>query len=144
MIGEQPYRRQRITLIGPQFGLPRHEVYSDADMSLRQQVRDALRSAQHIERHLQPRSDAGENSPCRLRLAIEALAAVTNLATIVDRWRGKLVRKARQHGAKWSEIGRALGTSRQAAHERYRRQTSTSQITWPMQTIVRPPSQPSP
>jgi hypothetical protein len=29
------------------------------------------------------------------------------------------VRAAIEHGCSWADVGRALGTSRQAAHERY-------------------------
>jgi hypothetical protein len=36
-----------------------------------------------------------------------------------DRWVVRGVREAIEYGCTWAQIGEALGTSRQAAHERY-------------------------
>lgn len=95
--------------------------HTGTDVDIRRQTRDAQRMTRHIERHMipHPENDAGQQDRPTAPV-IEALRAVTKLASIVERWRTRLARLARRRGAKWSEIGRALGVSRQAAHERYR------------------------
>lgn len=91
------------------------------DVDMRHQTRDAQRMTRHIEQHMIPRpeNDVGQQDR-PITPVIEALRAVTKLASVVEWWRTRLARLARCRGAKWSEIGHALGVSRQAAHERYR------------------------
>lgn len=87
---------------------------------LRWQTNDALRAASRFARYLS-RSPAAEKQSERsqLRPVLEALAAADVLVQVVELWRGRLVQLARHRGARWAEIGRALGVSKQAAHERY-------------------------
>lgn len=89
---------------------------------LRWQTDDALRAAARFARYLslgtepsiEPDVERRQMSP-----VLEALAATDVLAQVVELWRTRLVSLARQRGARWTEIGRALGVSKQAAHERY-------------------------
>lgn len=37
----------------------------------------------------------------------------------IEKWQGKAVREAREHGWSWDDIGTACGVSRQAAWERF-------------------------
>ena len=89
---------------------------------LRWQTDDALRAAARFARYL-PTSDAPEIvrdvERRHLRPVLEALAAADVLVQVVELWRTRLVKLARRRGARWTEIGRALGVSKQAAHERY-------------------------
>lgn len=50
-----------------------------------------------------------------------ALRALTALRTELDQMEPELVRRALQAGASWSEIARALGITKQAAHHRHRK-----------------------
>lgn len=102
---------------------------------LRWQTRDALRAASRFARYLPP--DDGvfleyDGERRELRPVLEALAAADVLVQVVELWRARLVQLARNRGARWTEIGRALGVSKQAAHERYggriRRRSSTQQM----------------
>jgi hypothetical protein len=95
------------------------------DASLRRQAGDAEHIVRRIENHLKTSADAaGEHPHLPMRPAIQALTAATRLVVVVERWRCKLVRLARDRGAKWSDIGRALGVSKQAAHEHYHCRTA--------------------
>jgi hypothetical protein len=49
--------------------------------------------------------------------ALETLAEIKSVTTSVVTW--QTVQEARAAGSTWAEIGTALGTSRQAAQERY-------------------------
>jgi hypothetical protein len=51
--------------------------------------------------------------------AIEALAAAHELETFLERSTDELALAARRDGATWEQIGSALGTSRQAAQQRW-------------------------
>jgi hypothetical protein len=53
--------------------------------------------------------------------ALEVLRSADRLLTAIYFARIRLVRQARRRGYTWAEIGAALGTSRQAAWERYAR-----------------------
>lgn len=53
--------------------------------------------------------------------AIDALEATAKLARQIDQRRFLAMRDAREEGAPWSRIGRALGISKQAAQEFYTR-----------------------
>ncbi|MFN2497053.1 MAG: anti-sigma factor RsbA family regulatory protein, partial [Pseudonocardiaceae bacterium] len=88
---------------------------------LRWQTDDALRAAARFARYLPPDDAAGFERRERhgVRPVLEALAAAEVLVQVVELWRTKLVTLARLRGARWAEIGRALGVSKQAAHERY-------------------------
>lgn len=44
---------------------------------------------------------------------------LADLRTAVEEALGNSIRSANSHGASWQKIGDLLGTSRQAAHERY-------------------------
>ncbi|HEY2762472.1 MAG TPA: anti-sigma factor RsbA family regulatory protein [Pseudonocardiaceae bacterium] len=93
---------------------------------LRRQTQDALRAAARFTRYLPPEAtEQPEYSVDRrhLRPVLEALVAADVLAQVVELWRSRLVKLARHRGARWTEIGRALGVSKQAAHERYGRST---------------------
>ena len=50
---------------------------------------------------------------------VRALAAISELRGIAAERERQAVRAALEHHT-WAEIGRALGVSRQAAHQRYR------------------------
>ncbi|WP_432850536.1 hypothetical protein ACQPXB_08175 [Amycolatopsis sp. CA-161197] len=52
---------------------------------------------------------------------VQAPAASRRLIELVTGHRGALMRDAREAGASWSEIGAALGMSRQAAREWYQK-----------------------
>lgn len=52
--------------------------------------------------------------------AVETLALVGGVRDALARWEATLARDALAKGASWQTIGRALGTSRQAAWERLR------------------------
>lgn len=51
----------------------------------------------------------------------EALRAVSALRHLADQLEGRAVRAAREQGWSWTQIGDALGVSRQAVHKRLRR-----------------------
>lgn len=51
--------------------------------------------------------------------SLDAVQALRMIAQTAESAQRQAVRHARADGASWDEIGRALGTSRQAAHERY-------------------------
>lgn len=92
---------------------------------LRWQTDDALRAAARFARYL-PVNDTPDapdipvdSERRHLRPVLEALAAADVLVQVVELWRTRLVTLARRRGARWTEIGRALGVSKQAAHERY-------------------------
>ena len=48
------------------------------------------------------------------------LPAIRRLRVLLEDWEAVQVRAARDRGWNWGEIGRVLGRSRQAVHERYR------------------------
>ena len=51
--------------------------------------------------------------------AVRALAELTALRASLDRLEGALVVRAREDGCWWSEIGEALGVTKQGAHRRH-------------------------
>ena len=53
------------------------------------------------------------------RAPLEGLCESAGLARAVGKLQRDLVRRARDGGRTWTEIGEALGVSRQAAWERY-------------------------
>lgn len=53
--------------------------------------------------------------------AIEALAANRELVELLTARRWYVIRDAREAGASWSQIGEALGMSKQGAQDWYRR-----------------------
>jgi ATP-dependent Clp protease ATP-binding subunit ClpA len=55
-----------------------------------------------------------------------ALRALCALRQELDRLEPDLVRRAAQAGASWSQIARALGVSKQAAHRKYRHVTESA------------------
>ena len=66
------------------------------------------------------------------------MRAATRRIELEERIAG-LVRSARRNGASWALIGDALGTSRQAAHDRYARlvdETADSGLTEAERTYV--------
>lgn len=60
-------------------------------------------------------ASAGSDDP------IEALNAIANLRTELDRVEAVAARRARNAGASWQLIALALGVSRQAVHKKYGR-----------------------
>lgn len=56
-----------------------------------------------------------------LNLALGTLRSVVTLAKVVDGHLAEVVAVARNAGASWSQIGEALGVSKQAAHEHFRK-----------------------
>ncbi len=86
---------------------------------LRWQTHDALRAAARFARYLPYDATEKDIERRQLRPVLEALAAADLLVQVVELWRARLVQLARHRGARWAEIGRALGVSKQAAHERY-------------------------
>ncbi|ROO88193.1 hypothetical protein EDD29_5855 [Actinocorallia herbida] len=60
-----------------------------------------------------------------MKLAGERPVAAVALLARMERWQRVLldqaVDRARESGASWSEVGDAMGISKQAAHERFRR-----------------------
>lgn len=64
------------------------------------------------------RKYAGRGGPAT---SIEALRASRLLAALLAGGRQDLVEQARAEGASWSEIGRALGLTKQAVQQAYRR-----------------------
>ena len=107
--------------LAPGASLPGGNVTPSDRMPLRWQTDDALRAAARFARYLPPGDPAGVERFDRQdgQSVLEALAAAEVLVQVVELWRTKLVRLARLRGARWAEIGRALGVSKQAAHERY-------------------------
>ena len=67
------------------------------------EVRDALRA---VEQAVEP---------------LDAVLASRSLRTVLDGWERRLVAEAQAGGQSWEAVGRALGLSRQAAWERYRK-----------------------
>ncbi|HEY2765811.1 MAG TPA: hypothetical protein VGJ13_17665 [Pseudonocardiaceae bacterium] len=56
-----------------------------------------------------------------LNLALGTLHGVATLAKVVDGHLAEVVAVARNAGASWSQIGEALGVSKQAAHAHFRK-----------------------
>jgi hypothetical protein len=52
---------------------------------------------------------------------IDALRASRRVVDLLTGARWHMMRQAREEGASWNDIGQALGMSRQAAHDFYRR-----------------------
>jgi hypothetical protein len=52
---------------------------------------------------------------------LDALRASRRVVELLTGARWHLIRQSREEGASWSDIGKALGMSRQAAHDFYRR-----------------------
>jgi hypothetical protein len=52
---------------------------------------------------------------------LDALRASRRVVELLTGARWHMMRQAREEGASWSDIGQALGMSRQAAHDFYRR-----------------------
>jgi hypothetical protein len=52
---------------------------------------------------------------------LDALRASRRVVDLLTGARWHMMRQAREEGASWSDIGQALGMSRQAAHDFYRR-----------------------
>lgn len=58
--------------------------------------------------------------PPSLDLALGTLASVAALSRVVGGHTAEMVAIARKAGASWSQIGEALGVSKQAAHKQFR------------------------
>lgn len=69
--------------------------------------------------------------------ALEALAASARLADELTRRRWVVMRSAREAGASWSEIGTALGMSKQGAHDWYKKAVAKRSETDSAQEIAR-------
>jgi hypothetical protein len=83
-------------------------------------VRDALASPEEAADPLLP-SPEPEVEPLKREEALELLALGEVIARKAGYGRQLSVRSARRAGASWSQIGAALGTSKQAAWEAYGR-----------------------
>lgn len=53
------------------------------------------------------------------RGGLDTVQALRMIAATAESAQRQAVAQARAEGASWDEIGRALGTTRQSAHERY-------------------------
>ena len=53
--------------------------------------------------------------------ALDALAANAKLVAFMTGWRWLAIKSAREDGATWAEIGKALGTTKQGSEQAYRR-----------------------
>jgi hypothetical protein len=58
---------------------------------------------------------------------LDALRASRRVVELLTGARWHMMRQAREEGASWSDIGNALGMSRQAAHDFYRRKIEQEQ-----------------
>jgi hypothetical protein len=67
-----------------------------------------------------PIINAARNSPPPLDMVLATVRSAAELAEMVSGHTAELVAIARQAGASWSQIGAALGITKQAAHERFR------------------------
>jgi hypothetical protein len=56
--------------------------------------------------------------------AVLALRCHRDLRTVLDDWEGQAVKGARIAGVPWAEVAQALGTTRQAAWERWHEVTA--------------------
>ncbi|UJW36901.1 hypothetical protein L3Q67_45365 (plasmid) [Saccharothrix sp. AJ9571] len=63
--------------------------------------------------------------------ALQALQANRRLVDLLTGRRWTVIREAREAGATWSEIGEALGVSKQGAHDWYQRQIETQERVLP-------------
>lgn len=61
------------------------------------------------------------NYPPPVDLALGTLTSIAELAKVIGGHTNEMVAIARRAGASWSQIGKALGVSKQAAHEHFRR-----------------------
>lgn len=83
------------------------QEHPDIHMDMPDEVRDASRA---LEEACEP---------------LDAVVASRRLRAALDRWERQLVAEACAGGRSWDAVGRALGLSRQAAWEKYRRQGGT-------------------
>jgi hypothetical protein len=67
-----------------------------------------------------PIINAARDSPPPLDMVLATVRSAADLAEMVSGHTAELVAIARQAGASWSQIGEALGITKQAAHERFR------------------------
>jgi DNA-directed RNA polymerase specialized sigma24 family protein len=99
-------------------------------MTVEQQKAAALTEAEEYERAMSWLDELEDNPDAAVRVDnTEDLAELANAADQVQRVVAKLRRRearvrllvtmARAHGRSWTEIGRSLGVSRQAAQQRY-------------------------
>lgn len=66
-----------------------------------------------------PQPSPGSTNPHRIDEALAALSDIRLVRGLLDEAEAGAVRAARLGGSTWSEIGTKLGTSRQAAWERW-------------------------
>lgn len=96
-----------------------HTLLSAAARFETLRTRDALASPPYDED--EPDSFADDMAPLTREEALELLALGEVIARKAAYGRQLSVRSARQAGASWSQIGAALGTSKQAAWEAHNR-----------------------
>lgn len=94
----------------------RHREQAVAVRSFR---RLAVRSLQGFE----TRVATGASTSGKAR-HLAVLAGLEYLRDLLDRRIAEVVATGRQEGASWTEIGSALGVTRQTAHERYRHRSA--------------------
>ncbi|MGH4025709.1 MAG: hypothetical protein ACRDRV_14130 [Pseudonocardiaceae bacterium] len=63
---------------------------------------------------------SAHDCPPSVDLALGTLASVATLSRVVGGHTAEMVAIARKAGASWSQIGEALGVSKQAAHKQFR------------------------
>jgi hypothetical protein len=82
--------------------------------------RDLARSLCHGQR---PGAGGRSTVPCGSRevAALEALRANAKAVELLTARRWYVIRSAREAGATWAQIGEALGITKQAVHDFYRR-----------------------
>lgn len=63
--------------------------------------------------------DEDREGSCDIALTLETLEALTVVKMHCERMEGQLVKSARWHGSPWSQIGEAMGVTRQAVQKKY-------------------------
>jgi hypothetical protein len=79
--------------------------------------------AQHPCHRQRPGAGGGSTVPCGVSevAALEALRANAKAVELLTARRWYVIKSAREAGATWAQIGKALGITKQAAHDLYRR-----------------------
>jgi hypothetical protein len=82
-------------------------------------VREVAGSAQLLAMRVHVIARVAEIATADNLRALDRLRLLVEVERKAGAWRGELISEARSQGAEWAEIGAALGTSKQAAQQRY-------------------------